>query len=285
MSNLPLPMPENPVYRVVSFGGGVQSHTIMALDVLEGRPSPYAAYVMADVGHDSEHPDTVEYIERYTKPFAAKHGINLVFAQKTTRGIGPETLLSFAYRTERSIPLPMYLMPNGAPGNRTCTTDFKVKVVDKWIKTTLGNVQAIVALGFTVDELRRARVIRWDNKYGKRNLGFWKRFEYPLIDRRLSRSHCATVLAKVGLPLPPRSACWFCPFQKREQWQALRDTHPDLWQAAIKLERAMNDKRRMLGRDDMYLHRDLKPLDAIPPLQATLFDDEDIGCNDSSCFT
>lgn len=61
--------------RIFSYGGGVQSTAVLCL-AASGRVQ-YDYFVFANVGNDSENPATLEYIERYAKPFAEANGLNL----------------------------------------------------------------------------------------------------------------------------------------------------------------------------------------------------------------
>lgn len=101
--------------RTFSFGGGVQSTAVLVL-AATGRVQ-YDEFVFANVGNDSENPDTIAYVEQYAKPYASVHGLPFVELQKVRKSGGTETLLEYTVRSSRSIKLPLY-MKNGAPGRR-----------------------------------------------------------------------------------------------------------------------------------------------------------------------
>jgi hypothetical protein len=61
--------------RVVSYGGGVQSTALLVLAA--PRVIDFPVFLMANVGHDSEDPDTPAYLHRYAQPYAENHGIQL----------------------------------------------------------------------------------------------------------------------------------------------------------------------------------------------------------------
>lgn len=63
-------------------------------------------------------------------------------------------------------------------------------------------------LGITLDEVERAKPSEVK----------WIRHEYPLLDRKMYRSDCELFLKKAGLPIPPKSACIFCPFTSKLRW-------------------------------------------------------------------
>lgn len=278
-----LPAKASSVVRVFSFGGGVQSHAVMVLQA-QKLIMPYDAYVFANVGNDSENPETLEYIEKYTKPFAAAHGIKFEEVQKVRRGGEKDTLVSFIDRTERSIPIPAR-MSNGAPGNRTCTTEFKIRVVDKWIKKN-NFTHAIVGLGISIDEFSRMREEAWTDRQGKRKHGFWKRREHQLIDLRISRHKCVDIIVNAGLPVPPKSSCFFCPFTRRAEWIEMKRNAPALFEEAVRIENAINAKRGLSPKDRVYLHADVVPLVQAVGNQPRLFTDEIMDtCESGYCLT
>jgi hypothetical protein len=108
-----------------------------------------------------------------------------------------------------------------------------------------------------------------------------------LIDLRLDRAACVEIIRKAGLPIPPKSSCWFCPYHSLRVWQEMREQQPDLFQKAVDLERLLNERRAMLGKDQVWFSGKLKPL-----MQATsdyhqtsLFDEEEGQiCESGYCF-
>lgn len=271
----------NPI-RLFSFGGGVQSTAVMVLQAERGL-FDYDAFVFANVGEDSENPATLEFVNTHMKPYAAAHGLRFVELRKTTYG-KPETLLAYMDRTKRSIPIPARMGGNGAPGNRACTADFKIAVVDKWTKAE-GYTHATVGLGISLDEFHRARDTQWHDAQGKKKFGFTKKREYPLIQLRLRRADCQQIIAHAGLPTPPKSSCWFCPFHRPGEWIEMKREDPDLFQAAVELERRLWNKRELLGRDRLFLHPSLRPLDQAVGDQLPMFPDWEMDfCESGYCM-
>lgn len=122
-----------PARAIFSFGGGVQSHAVLAL-AAQGVVQ-YNAFVFANVGADSENPDTLAYIENVTKLFCEKHGLAFVEVERHNRRGEIVTLRSEAMRPERrSVIIPAYAS-GGGPTNRNCTEEWKISVVDKYIRT------------------------------------------------------------------------------------------------------------------------------------------------------
>lgn len=270
------------VLRVFSFGGGVQSTAVLALQALGRLERPYDAFVFADVGADSENPDTIAYVRDVVIPFAEAHGIRFEVIHKMRKG-EQDTVYQSVMRDNRSVPIPA-ILPSGAFGNRTCTVDFKIRVVDAWVKRA-GFTHYDVGLGISTDEYQRAR---FDDDYieQQRPAGLWKRREYPLIDMRMTRADCYAAILEAGLPKPPKSACFFCPFQSSARWIEMRRDRPDLFEKAVALDRQIRDKRASLDRDEMYLHKSRQPLEIAVGEQPLLFGiDDDDSCDSGYCMT
>lgn len=264
--------------RTFSFGGGVQSTTAL---VLAAQGEPLLAgrtFLFANVGADSEKTETLDYVHQIAMPYAEANGIQLLELQRRPRRGRykgrVETLYQRLVDDNRSIAIPARLS-NGAPGNRACTVDFKIRVIAAWLKAHGATVDdpAITGIGFTMDEVERMK---------DSNRIAYQVLDYPLLDLHLSRSHCYPIIQDAGLPVPPKSACWFCPMQRIIEWQRLRSGNPELFARACALERRINEKRGAVGRDIVYLHRALRPLDEAVGLQLELdFDDE---CDSGYCF-
>lgn len=242
--------------RVFSFGGGVQSTAVLVLSA-QGK-LPYKQFIFSNVGDDSEHPDAINYIRGVAKPFAEAHGLEIIEIQRTNRAGEKETLYQDIMKESRSINIPIYVNVGGkgAPGNRNCTEKFKIKPVAKWIKQQGATAEnpAIVGIGISIDEAGRAR----DSS------GFpYQRLEYPLIAGRLNRNDCINIVVKAGLPQPPKSSCYFCPFHTLPAWQRMYDDHPDLFAKSVEIEQRLNDRRQTLEKDSVYLTRFLRPLDQV----------------------
>ncbi|MGP3912992.1 phosphoadenosine phosphosulfate reductase [Nonomuraea sp. 10N515B] len=238
--------------RVVSYGGGVQSTALLVLAAQ--RKIEFPTFLFANVGNDSEHPATIAYVREIAAAYAARHGIAMHELQRQRRDGSVETLWERLHQPQlRSIPIPIR-MNNGAPGRRSCTSDFKIKVVTKWLKEHGATPQnpAVVGIGISLDEIHRAN---------KRRSEPYEQIDYPLLDLGLRRDACVQIITAAGLPVPPKSACFFCPFKTVAAWREQRRCEPELFEKSVQLEVALNEKRAMLGRDAAYLTRYGVPLD------------------------
>lgn len=272
--------------RTISYGGGVQSTALLVLaaqgkldDIIGG---PVDAALFSNVGDDSEHPATLEYVRNVATPWAAERGIKVHELRRIKRDGSEETLMGRLMRPgSRSLPIPVR-MDNGAPGNRSCTADFKIKVIGKWLKANGATAEdpATVCIGISTDEVTRVS--------NKRVMPY-ERPVYPLIDLGLDRSACQVLIADAGLPVPPKSSCFFCPFHRPQMWAEMRRDEPKLFWASAELEATLIARRAELGKDPVYLTRFAKPLaEAIPEAQDMLPGFEmpgGDGCDSGYCWT
>lgn len=270
--------------RAISYGGGVQSTALLVLAAQ--RRIDFRVFLFANVGDDSEDPATLDYIARHAAPYAAAHGIDLHELRRVRRDKTVETLYGRLTREgSRSLPIPVR-MSNGAPGTRGCTADFKIKVIGRWLKAhgASAAAPAVVGIGISLDEIERVN---------NRRAMPYEVPTYPLLDLDppLRRIDCQRIITAAGLPVPPKSACWFCPMHRPSTWAEMRRDRPALFDRSCALEDLLNQRRTDLGRDPVYLTRFNRPLRAaIGAAQATLpgletVDDEGGFCDNGACFT
>lgn len=193
-----------PIHHILSYGGGVNSVALLILLVRERLPLD--GVIFADTG--GEVPETYQYLD-ITCEYLAKHGIPFTTVAKKGKNL---------YETawERRV-LPSTIW-------RWSTRDYKVTPILRHYRALGGHVNQYLAIA--VDELQRAKSSRVDYVT---NL-------YPLIERRITRADCEAIIRDAGLPLPPKSSCYFCPFGSLGRWKWLYETHPDLYEKAMALE-------------------------------------------------
>ena len=267
--------------RAFSFGGGRQSTAAL---VLAARGElDVDVFVFANVGDDAENPDTLAYIRDYSRPFAEAHGIELVEVQRQFRDGRNPSLLEHIRHDRTGVVIPMRMSDSGAPGNRKCTYDWKIRVVAQYLGRERGwKPPWEVLLGISWDESHRIS----DAETTIDGLTYRKR--YPLCEMRLTVADCKGIVAEAGLPPAPRSSCWFCPLHSRKEWARMRLQKPELFQRSVELEHVVNQKRDQIGRDRLYLTNRLKPLDVAVPEgaeQLGMFDNEEGHCTSGYCWT
>jgi hypothetical protein len=234
----------------------------------------FPIHVFANVGDDSENPGTLTYVRDVLKPYASKHG--LTFHEASRDG---ETLYQRVTRPgQKGIQIPLRGM-NGRPMARNCTFDFKVSVIHDYLKRHGATAEnpATTGIGISIDEIERA---------GRGTDRLIERRTYPLLELGLHRRDCYRIIADAGLPTPPKSSCWFCPFHSRQSWREMRRDQPEIFASAVQLESMLLTRQRLAGRDPLYLSSAALPLDiAITEAQAPLFAEGIETCDGGVCFT
>lgn len=260
--------------RACSYGGGVQSTALLVL-ASQGRIE-FPLMLFANVGDQAENPETLAYYHQHAVPFAEAHGIELVELRWVDRTGRTRDLYEDLLRQENSLTIP--LRDSGGFGNRKCTGRYKIDIVARELRHRGATAEqpAQVALGFSVDEIERARP-GVDRKHP------WTVRVHPLLDLGLSRRDCLRVVADAGLPQPPKSSCWFCPYQGREQWRQRRRHQPELWARAVALDSTLSDRHERLRGDRAGLASATLPLDQAIDDQLVL--DGMDRCDSAGCFT
>lgn len=265
--------------RAIAYGGGVQSTALLVLAA--EQVIDFNTMLFCDVGHDSENPSTITYIEQVAKPYAADHGIAF-HELRWTRRNGKSTTLyeQLTDDNTRSIPIPVR-MRNGAPGTRQCTAYYKITPISQWLKAhgATQNNPAILGIGISLDEIHRA-----NNRKSKPN----EQIVYPLLDHTpaLRRIDCQQIITRAGLPLPSKSSCWFCPYHRLSEWSEMRRDNPDQFRRACQLEDTLNRRRERLGKDHVFFTGRGVPLaNAAGEAQDQLPIDSYSGmCDEGVCF-
>ena len=201
--------------NLLSYGAGRQTAGMLALIKL-GRLLPPDMVVFADTG--GEKPATYQHIKEWAKPLCAGLGIPFHEVKYTIRG-EPWTLYDYAWKYQ--------WLPQ--PWQRMCSTKFKMTAIERFLRP---HKPVRVWLGISLDEAHRQRVSPTS----------WVEHVYPLVDARLTLRDCITALRVAAIPVPPKSSCFFCPFQRFGQWMDMKRGSPDLYQKAIELEEHAREK-------------------------------------------
>lgn len=271
--------------HTISYGGGVQSTALLAL-AGTGR-LPHRTFLFANTGDDSEHPDTVAYVRDVAIPWGREHGVDVIEVQRTMRDGTTETILSRIERTAKSEVIPVRSSKDGPPLSRSCTVDFKIRTLGRWLLDhgATEAAPAHVGVGISLDEIHRAN----------RKPQPYEHITYPLLgartgdpdccktDLKVRRSDCPRIIRDAGLPIPPKSSCWFCPHHSFNAWVELRTDRPDLFEKSAQLEERLTEK----AGSPRFLTRYGRPLrDAIPDgVDMLPMDDGDGECMSGVCAT
>lgn len=263
--------------EVISLGAGVQS-TTMALMAAHGEiePMPHCA-IFADTG--AEPPEVYEHLEWLRGgnvlpfPVHVAQGSNL--AQDLRRSAAGERGV---FGRERGFVAPPFFTLNedeseGMLG-RDCTQEYKIRAIERRSKELLGadlekplrTKMPLVRqwIGISADEVHRVKDI------GPK----WQAKRWPLISRGfpddhqnlwMNRRDCEAWLARHDYPVPPKSACTFCPYRSNAEWRRLRDHSPEGWRQAVAMDELIRDMPEkadagLAPGGALFVHRDRVPL-------------------------
>lgn len=269
--------------RIISYGGGVQSTALIVLAV-QGKIGHIDAALFSNVGDDSEHPETNSFVRDTAIPWAADRGLEVIELTPMRKG-KPTTIYSEMMNPETRRDVIPVFGEKGNPLSRICTADYKIGTIHRWLKQngTSKKNPATVCLGISTDEIERA---------GRGVSKSYEIREYPLLDLNLNRTDCQQIIRDAGLPVPPKSSCFFCPFHSELTWSELRRDHPDLFQKAQEMEDAVQQRKRDQGMRAVYLTRKgalnkARLEDTISQAGETLFGSEVgvDGCDSGFCWT
>jgi len=251
--------------RVLSNGGGIQSTTLVLMMCV--GELPWVDHIIhADVGDESEqtyrHLEWLEsQIVRYSNGRVGIHHVSRggsLSDRIRNRAAGRGVI-----NNDRFVSAPFYTSGGkngrGGQGKRQCTREFKIEPLEKMQRELLGFKprQRIPAgscevwIGISTDEVVRAGAA----------FTSWAVNRYPLLEQRMSRRDCIAWLECHGFPVPPKSACIFCPYKTNAEWRWLRDNDPKAWADAVEIDRLIRDTPGMRARE--FLHRDRMPLDQV----------------------
>lgn len=196
--------------KILSFGGGVQT-TALAIMAAKGEIE-VDEVVFADTG--AEKPETYWYMENYTKPMLKEAEIqftSIIGADPTHKIQRNLVEHCYHYKTIPSVSM------------RWCTAQSKSRPIDDY------KGEAISLIGFSWDEAHRAK-----NRQGRR---------YPLIELGLTGADCQRIISDYGWPIPTKSSCFFCPYQRPVEWNWLKLRHPELIEKALAMEQRFYERR------------------------------------------
>ena len=191
--------------HICGISGGKDSS---ALAVYLRDTVPEMEYFFCDTG--AELPETYEYLTRLQvilgKPITrlnATRGFNHWF--EVFRGTLP------------------------SPQMRWCTKNMKIKPIEEWI----GDAPAVSYVAFRADESNRKGYISTKSNIQSR---------FPFIEDGIDREGVMRILEDAGIGLPKyyewrtRSGCYFCFYQRKAEWIALAEHHPELFERAVAIE-------------------------------------------------
>lgn len=243
--------------RVLSLGAGVQS-TTMALMAARGDLPALDCAIFADTGAEPKavyrHLDWLET----QLPFPV---------HRVSAGNLRDEIVGAMYGKNRMDARPPFFVRTkgqAAEGmlRRQCTQDYKIRPIERKVRELIGlqprqrspkTVQVEQWIGISCDEAIRMKPSRLP----------YVRHVWPLIEAGMHRHHCLSWCRDRQYPMPPKSACTFCPYRSNEQWRDMRDNDPEAWAEALAVDETIRPGIPGPRRPDgtaWYVHRSLKPL-------------------------
>ncbi len=227
-------------FRVLSLGAGVQSSAV-AMMMKHGEIEKADMVVFADTGCE---PKAVYVwldwlVANMDMPF-----------QHVMTGEGLTKAIESACKTGTRVSSVPLFTENRGRLRRQCTWDYKVVPIRRAVRELIGKKRKCTMVrGVSSEEAHRAKPS--DVK--------WATHEHPLVDLGMSRTDCKRWMVKHSYPIPPRSACVYCPNRCNVEWQKMRDLAPDDWAEACRMDALMRDSLPGL-REKCFVHRQLVPL-------------------------
>jgi len=252
-----------------SYGGGTQSAAITVL-IAQGRlPKPEVA-VIADTGREAT--ETWDYLREHIQPLLDSVSVKIHIASHKLATVD-------LYGHNGDLLLPAFTRTGKL--QTFCSMEWKAYVVQRWLRAQgFGPKKPVKTwIGFSLDEVSRVK----DGRVK------WQQLHWPLlldISPALTREDCKRVVIDAGLPSPPKSSCKMCPHRQNDQWQRLKNSYPQDWAEAVKLDEEIRTKDREQG---VYLHFSRQPLAQAdltikPEPEHPLFGHGE-GCESGYCWT
>jgi len=184
--------------------------------------------LFADVG--DERPETYEFIEQHMRPWLRSVG----FPDVTVVRYEPKRFKHGPYSTLFENCMVNSTLPSLAFGRKACSNKWKIAPMDKWVRQQYGEHlaegnQIARCIGYDAgpkDSCRGGNVTDCDDFV----------YLYPLREWGWDREQCKLEIAKEGLVVPPKSACFFCPSTQKDELVQLAIDHPELARKAVEME-------------------------------------------------
>ena len=208
---------------VVACGGGTNSAAVLVAFATLGQRVDLITFSNTK----GEKPETYEFVAQLSE-FCVGRGLPSI---TELRSVSPKR----GYEGLEGMCRRLDIMPSKVVGLKSCSQRYKIepqeKFLNHWVpaKAQWASGKKILnVIGYDAGEAHRAKILT-----NAKN-DFW----YPLIDWGWGREECVEAIKSAGLPLPGKSACFFCPSMKKTEVIQLSERHPDLFIRAIEMEDA-----------------------------------------------
>lgn len=251
---------------IVSYGAGVNS-TAVLVGFVERGIVPYAI-LFADTG--AEKPDTYAYLD-VVDAYLQAHNMPTItrLRYRPTRGKGERVWESLEEEC-----LERKQLPSLAYGWHKCSEKWKVRPQQYWLAADerlqefiAGGGKVHKAIGFRVGEERRRKDHIQDPGTVK---------VFPLQEWRWEQEDCVAAIQRAGLPVPPKSACYFCPASTAADVIDLLHKHPRLLHKALSIEDGARDAGNLQTVEGLGRHWTWRQVIEYEQRKLWLFSDEEM---------
>jgi len=176
----------------LSMGFGVNS-VAMHLHLLDKGVDFESVFVH----HGTDWPETYNYAAGFQWWLKSRGLRPVTILRPAQRGSRPSGTYDVVYDNLYDHSWGLKMFPSRV--SRWCTDKFKTSVLSRYHKKP-----CFVFIGYDWDERHRAKIT---SKSGME-------FRWPLIEADIGRDGCKQIISDHGLPIPMKSGCYICPFQR-----------------------------------------------------------------------
>jgi 3'-phosphoadenosine 5'-phosphosulfate sulfotransferase (PAPS reductase)/FAD synthetase len=228
-------VPTSDTRHICLISGGKDS-TALALYMRDKHPELEMEYLFADTGEELE--ETYEYLTR----------IEAYLGQPVTR-LMPTAIDEYRDGAFRHY-LSLYRDFLPSPQARWCTRKLKIEPFEEYV----GDDPVTLYVGIRADESRDGYISTKPNINPV----------FPFKEDGIVKSDVIRILEQSGVGMPAyhdwrsRSGCYFCFFQRKNEWVGLHDRHPELFERAKQMEKPELGYTWVQGEslDDLLARRD-----------------------------
>lgn len=193
---------------IVSFGGGVNS-AAMLVGMRERDICP-DLILFADTG--GEKPETYEFVDTMRTWTVRNMDLGIVTVVNSGK-----------YGNLEEECLQRHTLPSLVFGFRSCSDKYKLRPQKQYASRAFPNDTITWAVGIDAGE--------------KHRIGKFPNCVHPLVEWGWNRNDCILALERANLPVPIKSACFFCPASTKDDVRWLAAMHPDEFAKAVDMER------------------------------------------------
>jgi hypothetical protein len=242
--------------NILSLGAGVQSSTMALMAAhCEITPMPDCA-IFADTQAEPQH--VYDWLDWLRSENVLPFPVHIV----TAGSLWDDTVNGLNSTGQRLASIPAFTSNQEKEGGgllrRQCTSEYKILPVMKKARELMGykprqripKDSVSMWIGISTDEIMRVKPSRFpfiENRH-------------PLIEAGISRRDCMKWMERHEYPAPAKSSCVFCPYHNNATWRDMKVNAQEEFAKAVEFDAAIRDDKRGKVKEQLYIHRSLKPL-------------------------